>query len=305
MNIVEAYIKFHNQMLIFISGLTGSGKTELAKNISRDFKFKHINQFDYYKKDYSEEVALENGEKIVNWCVDSSIDWDKLNADIEKMKGEGLVVVGIALHDKITHTPDYHIHLNISKKNYITNRKEFLEKNKEKYPEDYKLLGTETDILKFTKLIYPYYEETTRRSSINKFLNANNLNNDEIYNSAFDLIIDQIQRKLKQGKYSEKDESQHLETTHNTQINLIPSSNSNHSSHSSHSSHTSSYITNQKLSHKSNKKDSHTSNQKSFSKRKSDKLPPCTKGKKTLKAELELLNQPEYLTQSTINYLAT
>lgn len=291
MNIVEAYIKFHNQMLIFISGLTGSGKTELAKNISRDFKFKYINQFDYYKKDHSEEVELENGEKIVNWCIDSSIDWDKLNADIEKMKGEGLVVIGIALHDKITHNPDYHIHLNISKKNYITNRKEFLEKNKNKYPEDYKLLGTKTDILKFTKLIYPYYEESTRRSTINKFLNANNLNSDEIYNSAFDLIIDKIQRKLKQGKYSEREKSQYLGTTHNTQTNLIPSSNSSQTSH----------ITSQKPPHKSSEKKSY----KLSSCQKEKKGKRSHKGKKTLKVELESLNQPEYLTQSIINHIAT
>ncbi len=150
-------------------------------------------------------------------------------------------------------------------------------------------MGTETDILKFTKLIYPYYEESTKRSTINKFLNANNLNNDEIYNSVFDLIIDQIQRKLKQGKYSERDESHHPIT-------------------SGHSSHTSNHVTTQKPSHKSNeksdKKDSHTSSQKS-SQKKSNKRSSYPKGKKTFKAELELLNQPEYLTQSTINYLAT
>lgn len=50
MNVVEAYIKFRGQLVVLVSGLSGSGKTEIARNIERDFKLKFINLNDYYKK---------------------------------------------------------------------------------------------------------------------------------------------------------------------------------------------------------------------------------------------------------------
>jgi uridine kinase len=52
MNIVEAYIKFKGQLIIFISGLPACGKLILAKTIQTDFSLKLLNQFDYYKEDY-------------------------------------------------------------------------------------------------------------------------------------------------------------------------------------------------------------------------------------------------------------
>ena len=36
-NVVEAYIKLNSQLIILISGFSGSGKTLLAKNIEKDF----------------------------------------------------------------------------------------------------------------------------------------------------------------------------------------------------------------------------------------------------------------------------
>ena len=38
MNIVEKYIEVNDGMFILISGLSGTGKTKLAKNIAKDFK---------------------------------------------------------------------------------------------------------------------------------------------------------------------------------------------------------------------------------------------------------------------------
>ena len=53
MNIIEAYIKFNSQLIILISGFSGSGKTLLGRNIQRDFKLQFINLNDYYKENYN------------------------------------------------------------------------------------------------------------------------------------------------------------------------------------------------------------------------------------------------------------
>lgn len=206
MNIVEAYIKFKKQLLIFISGLPGCGKMELAKNISDDFNIKLIDQFDYYKTNYSVTTTLPDETKLINWYTDDAIDWDHFNEDINEMKKDGLIVVGISFPtDKMNTTPDYHIHLNISKQLCMEKRTEFLEKHKDepKFKEDYDLIGTQTEKLKMNQLIYPYYLDSIKNAKINKFLNINELTYDQVYDTAFDLLIDMINKYLKHDQYSE------------------------------------------------------------------------------------------------------
>jgi len=199
MNIIEAYIKFKKQFLIFITGISGCGKTALARNISRDFKLKMIDQFDYYKKGYSESVDLPDGTKVINWYNDDAVDWDKLNKDIDEMKDKGLIVAGFALPtDKLTNVPDYHIHLNISKQECIERRRIYVEKNKDKYEDEFKLINTPAEKLKMNQLIFPYYLDAIKRSKIQKFINITELNDDAIYDQTFETIISFIQKVLYQ-----------------------------------------------------------------------------------------------------------
>jgi hypothetical protein len=189
MNIVEAYIKFNKQLVIFVSGISGCGKTALAKNISKDFKLPLIDQFDYYKKDYDVKSVLSDETELINWDSDDAMDWTKLNEDIEKQKTTGIIVTGFALTNKITVKPDYHIHVSMSKQNCIERRQEFLKKYQDKYPTDFKLVGTPTEKLKMNKFTYPYYLGILKESTITKFLNANELNDDGIYDNAFTVLI--------------------------------------------------------------------------------------------------------------------
>ena len=78
---------FLNSFVIFISGLSCSGKTELGKNISRDFSLPYINQQTYYKKDV-EKYILPNKVEILNYDQDSAIDWEKFNSDINEKINE-------------------------------------------------------------------------------------------------------------------------------------------------------------------------------------------------------------------------
>lgn len=208
MNIVDAYIKFKGQLLIFVSGLSGCGKTYVAKNIARDLKIKIIDQFDYYKKDYVNKITLQDGTEINNWYTDDAIDWDLLNDDINQFKKDGLVVSGFALkEDNISSNDDFHIHLNITKQNCIARRKEYLEKNKDKYKTEYENVDSPIEKLKMNQLIYPYYIESTKLSKINKFINMNNLSEKEAYDETFNSIIKLISEFLYKPR-SEKPISQ-------------------------------------------------------------------------------------------------
>lgn len=197
MNIVEAYIKFKGQLIILISGLSGSGRTELAKNIADTFKINIINQKDYYYKSHNETTTLPNNKTVVNWDSDKAYDWDKFNNDINNIKSKGVVVVGISFNkDLITFKPDYHFHLVISKQKLFEDREKLVEKNKEKCPKEYEEYKDGTAKLIFNQLTYPYYKQTTENSIINKFLNVNKMTQNELFDSAFDTLIEFINKKV-------------------------------------------------------------------------------------------------------------
>lgn len=201
MNIVQAYIKFNKQLLIFITGIPGCGKTTLSKHIGSDLKLKFIDQFNYYKKNYDKMVELQDGTKMINWYTDDAIDWDELNNDINKYKDSGLIVSGFSLpKDKISSEADYHVHLNISKLECLERRRKFIEDNKDKYEEEFKILNTPTEKLRMNQIIYPYFIKSTEGEKINKFLTVNAMSDDEVYDTVFDLIIDFIMKSLKQEK---------------------------------------------------------------------------------------------------------
>ncbi len=204
MNVIEAYTKFNGQLVIFITGISGCGKTTLGKVLSHNFKLPLIEQMNYYKKGYDVKAQLPDGSSVVNLFTDDAVDWTALNNDINEKKSTGVIVTGIALpKDKMDMTIDYHIHLSISKKECLERKQQYLKKHKEQYPEEYKLIGTAAEKLKMNQLIFPYYLESVKRSHVNKFLNINELSDDNIYGIAFDNIIEFIVRYLKKTRNAE------------------------------------------------------------------------------------------------------
>ena len=205
MNIVEAYIKFNGQLVLYITGLSGCGKIQLAKRIQQNFRIHLIKQMDYYKKDYDTKITLPTGTKVVNWYTDDAFDWDRLNRDIETVKSEGVVVVGFALpDDKMVVKPDYFILLKIPKKVSIDKRKEFIIKHKDKYPEEYKQIDTIK--LKINRIIFPYYLDAVKRSTINKYISVADKDKNEVWDEVWELLIGMIQKFLNEfnkNKYFE------------------------------------------------------------------------------------------------------
>lgn len=197
MNVIEAYIKFRGGLVILVSGLPGCGKSLLGKKIGRDFKITYLEESDYYKKEYDVEITLPDGVRIKNLHSDDAVDWTKLNEDLEKHRAKGVVLSGHSFPaEKITVPVDYHIHLAISKQKCIEKRRDYLEKNKEKYPEEYALIGSATEKLKLNQLIFPYYLESRERAKIDKYIQGTEMTDDQIYDEAFQDIIALIEHYL-------------------------------------------------------------------------------------------------------------
>jgi cytidylate kinase len=197
-NIVEKYTEFNGQLIILISGLSGSGKTQLGENIGRDFKLKKIDMKKFYKKDFDEKVKLANGMSVVNYDSDGAIDWDKMNEEINNMKKDGIIVIGhVFPTDKLNFKADYHIHLKISKQKLKTNRLEYIEKHKENG------FDPESEELRINALTYPYYLGALKRMKMDKFIDVSDMSDDVVY----DIIFDEIIKYIKENVYSSHNHS--------------------------------------------------------------------------------------------------
>lgn len=199
MNIIEAYIKFKGQLIILISGLSGSGKTKLAHNLERDFKLTYVSLSKYIKKDYENIVKLQNNVSVIDWDNMNALDWERFNSDILEMKneGKGIVISGFVFpKEKILFDVNFHLHVKISKKNLIEKRHKYIEENKKEKPELYELKDTTTESLLLNQITMPYYYDYLGKSKIDKYLNANEHSLDELYDECFDYLIKFIQEYL-------------------------------------------------------------------------------------------------------------
>lgn len=219
MNIVEAYIKFKKQLIIFISGMSGSGITQLAKNIANDFNTSIISYSNYYKKTEN-KVILTDGTEFINCNSDDTIDWKKLNDDIMNKKKNGVVVYSQSFPlDKLDNNlhVDFHIHIKLSKQNLFNRRKKFIERHPNLYKNEFDLINTENGKIIFNKYIYPYYLETINNTKINKWINANkyydetnNSYNDKNYDIAFDYLMNVINNWL--INYNKNNKNRNIKT---------------------------------------------------------------------------------------------
>lgn len=190
-NIVEKYIESNGQLIILISGLSGSGKTKLGDKISRDFKIAKLDIQRKYKPNYNDTVKLPNGVNVINYDTDASMDWDNINTEINNMKKTGVVVIGKAFPtDKLNFKADYHIHLKITKSDLKTKRFD----NLNKMPSD--IFDPDTERLYLNILTYPYYLDVFNRMKKDLVIFASPLSEDEIYDSVFDALIQFIKENI-------------------------------------------------------------------------------------------------------------
>lgn len=212
MNIVDAYIKFNSQLIILISGFSGSGKTVLARNIQRDFKLSFLNLNDFYREDYNEMVDLGNNIKVVDWDNPDSIDWNKFNMKVNLNKAKGIVISGFGFpRDKIDFKPDFHIRIDVPKPLLLDLRHKYLEENKDNKLNEFK--NTETEKLILNKLSYSHYLKIKENSdytyvySLYGLSEEESVNLDKITEKTYDVIFDYIIKEIEKNVYKSRKKS--------------------------------------------------------------------------------------------------
>ncbi len=190
-NIVEKYIEIKGQLIILISGFSGSGKTLIAKNIESDFKINFLNLNDFYRKDYVNIVDLGNDVKVNDWDNPESINWEEFNGKVNELKT--VIVSGFCFPDDlIKFKPDYHIYLKISKQKLLENRHSYLEENKDNPLNDIK--DSKIELLILNNLSYKHYIDIKERSTYTFNIDVSDKTPDSTYDDIFDKIIKEIEK---------------------------------------------------------------------------------------------------------------
>jgi len=191
LNLVEAYIKYNKKLVIFISGLSGCGKTNLSKKLSQLLHVKLLEQNNYYKKNYNKITTLPNSRKLINRNTDDAIDWDKLNLDLKKYSPGGVILSGFGLpQDLIKIKPDYFISLAIKKDDCLDKRIKFINKNKEKFKREYSYLQDGTEKLIMNLLVFPYFLSCNKRSKID--INISVVSNSQVYKDSVEALFNTL-----------------------------------------------------------------------------------------------------------------
>ena len=203
MNIVEAFTKLNGKFIILISGLSGSGKNMVAKNIANDFKFRLFDLESYCDKNFNKKVKVSNNLTITDWDDINSYNWTKFNKEVEADQDKGVVVCGYMFpQDKLTIEPDFHIHIKLSKQKIMECRLEYIKKHENMCKEIFPILDTPDELLLINSVVYPHYTKYLELSKIQKFLNGNNLSKEQMYDQTFEFLIEQVKNKI--DKYNEK-----------------------------------------------------------------------------------------------------
>lgn len=213
MNIIEAYIKFNEELIIIISGLSGSGKSKVASFIERDFKIKKIDIESFCIKNNNRTVTLRDKEgkevTVTDWDHIESYDWKSINKEVNKYKKNGVVICGPYFPSNvIDFAPNFHVHIKISKQKLIENRHNYIKDHKEDCADLYELLDTPFEHMIVNQITYPHYLKYMEESDKNiKYINTKNLDGnylsiDQIYDQAFDYLINKVQEYI--NEYNRK-----------------------------------------------------------------------------------------------------
>jgi broad-specificity NMP kinase len=184
MDVIEAYKKQFGNFVILISGLSGTDKTTIAKRLSEELKIKYDNLGKFYDEKKIKEIDID-GIKLMNVFLEDVYNWEKFNDYIENNKN-GIIITGLGFPmEKIKLRPLIHIHLKLPRDEIIKRQKEF-DKN----------LDEESNKKVLNKLVYPFFEEITKKGNINKFINIKDMNEEKVMDEVFNVLMKIIQDRL-------------------------------------------------------------------------------------------------------------
>ena len=167
-------------MMIFISGISGVGKSTISKELSQQLGLLHINQDNYYLKT-KPKATLSTGIQKTNWDTAEALDFDLLNTDLTNhfYQRQNILLEGFCLRkDMIKFTPNVHIHLsyisvpanaNINI-NYMKNKEVII--NRVVESRSISKPGIKDDEIVVRELVWPFYIETLKNSHIDYVLST-------------------------------------------------------------------------------------------------------------------------------------
>jgi len=191
--VLDAYYKVYGQFILAISGLSGCNKRSVARELSKYINAKLIDQYDYYKQNFSEIITIsgkDNSIDIVNWDSDDAIDWDKFNKDvIEYSKTSKVIILSVNLKTSlIKFNVDYNVYLNVNKSDCVKKRLKILEKSTDEDSDDRKLFKNNLFETKMYNVTFPYNEKTIKETKINKFIKISDMNAETIADVIWELV---------------------------------------------------------------------------------------------------------------------
>jgi hypothetical protein len=191
MNLLEEYILKNGEIIILISGLSGSKRSLLAKEIERDFKILKLISLDDYCDENNVPIIELFNQKFKDWDDIIVYDWEKFNKDVNNYKKNGIIIYGDSFpKDKLKFDTKLHIHLTITKEKLVENRREFIESNPDKCKD---LVGFLDKLNVFiNKITYGHYIKNRNESKITLWLNSNEDTLDKMYDKTFDFIINEM-----------------------------------------------------------------------------------------------------------------
>lgn len=206
-NILEEYLyRNNNEIIIIVSGLSGTQRSSLSKLISNDLSIELINIDKFCDEKKAKKIDF-NGKLVNNWDDNDLIDYEEVKKAIEKSKNK-CVITGNYIFSDIIKT-DLHFHIKIDKEKLYENRKRYLEENKNDCKEEYEIINDLKGFL--NKTTWNNYFISLPKMSINYYIPYN----DDIqvmYNKIFDDTMKYISKKLS--------ETNHLFLQTNQNINL-------------------------------------------------------------------------------------
>ena len=167
-------------MMIFISGISGVGKSTISKELSQQLGLLHINQDNYYLK-IKPKVTLSNNLQKSNWDTVEALDFDKLNTDLTNhfYQRQSFLLEGFCLRtDMIKFAPNVHIHLSYIPVPHDANIVDVYMKNKEVIinriikSRSISKPGIKDDEIVVRELVWPFYIETLKNSHIDYVLST-------------------------------------------------------------------------------------------------------------------------------------
>lgn len=157
--LINQYIKENDQIIILISGLSGTDKKQISMDLANYFDLMYINHTNYLNKDYDSHITLSNNHIVESNDDDNYIDWNKFNEEINLHKSKGIIVSGpVFPTELLKFKTDLHINLFISKQSLKDNVQEFIEKHPNLN------LNIEDELLKINTITYKYFVNSISRS---------------------------------------------------------------------------------------------------------------------------------------------